>query len=98
MTPEQRIAADLGLDMADLERIVRAERARRLAPRLHNVVRELAGAVAEAVACDDPSALGSIVAGPMDDASAILARIDAPVSPPLVKLGPGGDFVRVWKT
>ena len=36
------------------------------------VLTRLAGAVSEALACDDPSALGNIVAGPMDDARHLL--------------------------
>lgn len=40
-TPEQRIAADLGLTTADLDRIVRHERARRLGPRMEEALRGL---------------------------------------------------------
>lgn len=43
------------------------------APALAEALRRLAAAVAEAIECDDPSALGSIVSGPMDGARAALA-------------------------
>ena len=44
------------------------------APDLLGALVRLAAAVAEAIACDDPSALGAIVAGPMDDAGAAIAK------------------------
>lgn len=43
MTPEQLIAADLGLDTNDLHRIVRHERAKRNATQLADMLHELHG-------------------------------------------------------
>lgn len=40
MRPEQRIAADLGLTTADLEAIVRLDRAKRLAPKMERATRK----------------------------------------------------------
>jgi hypothetical protein len=46
-------------------------------PDLLGALVRLATAVAEAIECDDPSALGAIVAGPMDDARAAIAKAGA---------------------
>lgn len=62
--PEQRIADDLGMTAADLERIVRHERARMLAPRMVRLCREI-----------DRDGLGAN----WGELRAILVEIDAPI-------------------
>jgi hypothetical protein len=88
MTPESRIAADLGLTTADLTKLAADHRARKLAPKVADYCRRLAS---------DPTArLALSCVGMGDELDGIIAELDArPVAPPpLVRLGPGGDFTR----
>lgn len=83
--PEDRLAADLGMTTADLERIVRHERARDRAGRLADSLRMVLAGAGYTSGHVTPEVLrrnGNGLNVPilhLDDARSILAEIDAPI-------------------
>lgn len=71
--PEERIAADLGIDLRDLYRIARAERVRQLAQPMEDVVRSF-----------DRMVRGELFGHEIEStaivARQIIARLDAPMN------------------